>query len=99
MDSSSIVQEHHTQGSDENADIHSQMSITGTYEYLLVILWLSLFIFVVSYACMYLLAGVEISTHASPASSTTNQPQPASTSLGVDTDEELSGEPTCDSFS
>ena len=60
---------------------------------------LSLFIFVVSYACMYLLAGVEISTHASSARSTTNQPQPASTSLGVDTDEELSGEPTCDSFS
>ena len=51
---------------------------------------------------MYLLAGVETSTHASSASSAssaTNQPQPASTSLRMDTDKELSGEPTCDSFS
>ena len=66
---------------------------------LLVILRLGLFIFVVSYACMYLLAGVEASTHASSARSTTTHPQPALTNLGVDTDEELSGEPTCYSFS
>ena len=66
---------------------------------LLVILQLSLFLFVVLYACMYLLAGVETSKHARSARSTTNQPQPTSTSLEGDTDGELSGEPTCDSFS
>ena len=32
MDTSSIVQESHTEGSDEDADIHSQMSMTGTYD-------------------------------------------------------------------